>query len=436
MTAVEIILLVAGIVCIIVSFIFNFNDKEHENDQITAELTEEQREKIRGQIEDLVSEELVNLNEKTEASLDKISNTKILELNEYAENVLGQINRNHNETVFLYDMLNEKAKEVKSTVRDVNIAKQQVEQIKQTKILEAVGYAENTKAASEIKSQTKISSAKAEGMEVKDAARERLTELVRKSNEKSRRAGSSKENQAGALDHMVAQESKAAVQVDAAAEKKSKANEKKENVVPTENVSNLETEEGTVEDHKPVEKKRTTASRTKAAKVTEKSTEKSTDNAIENSAQETTVAAAKKTLAKKTTATKKTAAIKKSTDIEETAATEEPEMTSEKANADMSETTADAEVKKTTKRTTRKSGTNTARARKTKEVPEVPEVPETQAIAEEAASMNIQFEKGANNNDKILKLYSMGISNKDIAKQLNLGVGEVKLVIDLYNGGK
>lgn len=429
MTAVEIILLVAGIVCIIVSFIFNFNDKEHENDQITAELTEEQREKIRGQIEDLVSEELVNLNEKTEASLDKISNTKILELNEYAENVLGQINRNHNETVFLYDMLNEKAKEVKSTVRDVNIAKQQVEQIKQTKILEAVGYAENTKAASEIKSQTKISSAKAEGMEVKDAARERLTELVRKSNEKSRRAGSSKENQAGALDHMVAQESKAAVQVDAAAEKKSKANEKKENVVPTENVSNLETEEGTVEDHKPVEKKRTTASRTKAAKVTEKST----DNAIENSAQETMVAAAKKTLAKKTTATKKTAAIKKSTDIEETAATEEPEMTSEKVNADMSETTADAEVKKTTKRTTRKSGTNTARARKTKEVPEVPE---TQAIAEEAASMNIQFEKGANNNDKILKLYSMGISNKDIAKQLNLGVGEVKLVIDLYNGGK
>ena len=63
------------------------------------------------------------MSEKTEAALDKISNTKILEMNEYAESVLGEINRNHNETVFLYDMLNEKAKEIKTTVKDVNNAK-------------------------------------------------------------------------------------------------------------------------------------------------------------------------------------------------------------------------------------------------------------------------------------------------------------------------
>ncbi|MFQ7394115.1 MAG: DUF6115 domain-containing protein [Lachnospira eligens] len=31
----------------------------------------------------------------------------MLEMNEYAESVLGEINRNHNEAV-LYDMLNEK----------------------------------------------------------------------------------------------------------------------------------------------------------------------------------------------------------------------------------------------------------------------------------------------------------------------------------------
>ena len=61
--------------------------------------------------------------------IDRISNTKILEMNEYAENVLGQINRNHNETVFLYDMLNDKAKEVKTTVKDVNTTKRQVERI-------------------------------------------------------------------------------------------------------------------------------------------------------------------------------------------------------------------------------------------------------------------------------------------------------------------
>ncbi|MCR4687326.1 MAG: hypothetical protein K5659_07135 [Lachnospiraceae bacterium] len=39
---------------------------------------------------------------------------------------------------------------------------------------------------------------------------------------------------------------------------------------------------------------------------------------------------------------------------------------------------------------------------------------------------------GGNNNDKILKLYKQGLSNVEIAKKLGLGVGEVKLVIDLY----
>ncbi len=45
---------------------------------------------------------------------------KILEMNEYADGVLKEINRNHNEVMFMYDMLNEKDKEIKTTVKDVN----------------------------------------------------------------------------------------------------------------------------------------------------------------------------------------------------------------------------------------------------------------------------------------------------------------------------
>ena len=45
-------------------------------------------------------------------------------------------------------------------------------------------------------------------------------------------------------------------------------------------------------------------------------------------------------------------------------------------------------------------------------------------------------EKSTNNNEKILNLYNQGMSNKDIAKELNLGIGEVKLVIDLFNSAK
>ena len=49
---------------------------------------------------------------------------------------------------------------------------------------------------------------------------------------------------------------------------------------------------------------------------------------------------------------------------------------------------------------------------------------------------DVEFDSDASNNDRILKLSSLGFSNKDIAKYLNLGIGEVKLVVDLYKETK
>lgn len=321
MAAVEIVLLVCGIVCIVASFIFDFGDRVKDEEQLTTTLTAEQKDKIKEQIIGLIDEELENLNEKTEASLDKISNTKILELNEYAESILGQINRNHNETVFLYDMLNEKAKEVKNTVRDVNVAKQQIESMQRTG---------QTAGSNDEAEQNAGNSAKKTGTpEIKDAARERLAELVRKSNEKSRKTAV-KSNQAEELDKLVSEDTS------------------EQNKSESESVEAVEAAQ---------------AVQPEAADIAE------TDNS------EKTVKTTKPVSAKTTTARK----------------------------------------------TTRKSADKSKDAK---------------PVALEAANMNIQFDKGANNNDKILQLYNMGLTNKDIAKQLNLGVGEVKLVIDLYNGGK
>ncbi|MDO5403463.1 MAG: DUF6115 domain-containing protein, partial [Eubacteriales bacterium] len=178
------------------------------------------------------------------------------------------INRNHNEAVFLYDMLNEKAKEVKNTVKDVNTAKRQVELMYQPEQSKS-NQTDNEKSQNDLSDAAK-------------AARERLVQLDSKSTEKLNSAMTGKGNQAVELDKIV------------------------------------------------------------------------------SGAEEKTPAAKK-----------------------------------------------DVSKRKNTK-----------------------------TVSKEAANMNIQFEKGANNNDNILELYKRGVSNKDIAKQLNLGVGEVKLVIDLYNGGK
>ena len=51
--------------------------------------------------------------------------------------------------------------------------------------------------------------------------------------------------------------------------------------------------------------------------------------------------------------------------------------------------------------------------------------------------MDISFiqaedDAGRNSNDRILELHRQGKSKVAIAKELGLGVGEVKLVIDLY----
>ena len=45
-----------------------------------------------------------------------------------------------------------------------------------------------------------------------------------------------------------------------------------------------------------------------------------------------------------------------------------------------------------------------------------------------------EFKDDSNANDIILEMYNSGRSVIEIAKELGLGVGEVKLVIDLYQG--
>ena len=53
---------------------------------------------------------------------------------------------------------------------------------------------------------------------------------------------------------------------------------------------------------------------------------------------------------------------------------------------------------------------------------------------EELDLMFASNNNSANNNEEILRLHKAGKSNMAIAKDLGLGLGEVKLVIDLFEG--
>ena len=200
MVILEVILAVCGILCIAASFLLTEDEQKTSEQAKQPEktvLSDGQKEEIRRQVNELVTEELNAINERTEASLDKISNTKILEMNDYADTVMGEINKSHNEAVFLYDMLNEKAKEVKNTVKDVNIAKHEVKKMQNDIAAEPVSSVQQ--AAPSQQEQTDNAAYTAT---VRDVAKERLSELVKQSNEKARIS----EEQAGKLKSIVSGE--------------------------------------------------------------------------------------------------------------------------------------------------------------------------------------------------------------------------------------
>ena len=123
MGTVAIVLIVIGIICVIISIILRITDNKEQADTasyVSDYDSAKQVSQVSKAIDDIIEKKMQDIEEKTEASLDKISNTKILEMNEYADNVLKEINRNHNEVMFMYDMLNEKDKEIKTTVKSVN----------------------------------------------------------------------------------------------------------------------------------------------------------------------------------------------------------------------------------------------------------------------------------------------------------------------------
>lgn len=60
---------------------------------------------------------------KVDDNLSLISNEKIMAVSEFGEQILEKIHQNHSEVVFLYNMLNEKEKELKELVVEVNQGK-------------------------------------------------------------------------------------------------------------------------------------------------------------------------------------------------------------------------------------------------------------------------------------------------------------------------
>lgn len=144
METIEIVLLAAGGIIFILSFLIP--DKKGEASEQSKELLEEEiadmvsreMESVRGQVDGVVEEAVTYAMEKTERSLERLSNEKIMAVNEYSDTVLAEIHKNHEEAMFLYDMLNSKHDNLKNTVSTVNRTVKEVEE-KLSRLQEVTG---------------------------------------------------------------------------------------------------------------------------------------------------------------------------------------------------------------------------------------------------------------------------------------------------------
>lgn len=129
MTPIEIILILIGAGIIIFSgfLVEKSNGKNvllpNDNNQNPAELTTENIKEIKNKIDTIITQATDDTIINTEDQLNKITNEKIIAVNDYSKIVLDKVSQNHEEVVFLYNMLNEKESEIKELLNQMENSK-------------------------------------------------------------------------------------------------------------------------------------------------------------------------------------------------------------------------------------------------------------------------------------------------------------------------
>ncbi|MBQ8117166.1 MAG: hypothetical protein IJ147_03820 [Lachnospiraceae bacterium] len=167
----EVVLLLAGAALAVGSFVIPVKkeempkeSKKMAQDEVRA-IIDKEMELVRQHVDDVVDESIEYAVEKTERSLERLTNEKIMAVNEYSDTVLREIHKNHEEAMFLYDMLNAKHQNLKNTVSEANKTVQEVNEKKQ-EAEAAVTTFQTLKAESMTVEQTVVQEPEAEKQEV------------------------------------------------------------------------------------------------------------------------------------------------------------------------------------------------------------------------------------------------------------------------------
>lgn len=136
MVLTEIVLIILGVVAFIASFFITEQLSQKDLDQITLlseadlkRVSEKQIKEVKVQVENSVEEIIEEYLEVTKRGLERETNKKIMAVSEYSDTVMDQINKTHNEIMFLYTMLNDKQAETATMVSDLQKITKQIREM-------------------------------------------------------------------------------------------------------------------------------------------------------------------------------------------------------------------------------------------------------------------------------------------------------------------
>jgi len=190
MVAVEIVLILIGVVFLIGSFFVTERLSQKDLEQITLmseadlkHIAEKQVKSIKSEVENSVEEIIDESLEITKRGLEKETNNKIMAVSEYSDTVMEEMNKTHNEIMFLYSMLNDKHTETADLVGDLQKYAKQIREFDMEAAMAKMDLAANTVSNIENASNTVVTPTNIEETPISDVDVEEIDKLQNK-NEK------------------------------------------------------------------------------------------------------------------------------------------------------------------------------------------------------------------------------------------------------------
>lgn len=134
MNVMGIVLLIVGALAFLASFIVS--DKDQDGKKYTKaiglkldRMIDERVDQVKVRLSDVAGATREEEEMRAQRELERITNEKIMAIDDYSRAVLEEIEKNHKEVMFLYDMLESKTSDVKNTIRKADAVKREQESV-------------------------------------------------------------------------------------------------------------------------------------------------------------------------------------------------------------------------------------------------------------------------------------------------------------------